>query len=87
MAKFNPPDSFAFDKPTEWLDWRQHFELYRLATKFDKEEGKLQESCRIYAMGDEAESHSFFTVDGPRDDFGVVVGKFNKYFLLNVTRG
>lgn len=37
MAKFNPSTSFPFDKPTEWPDWKQHFDLTKL-NKFVKRE-------------------------------------------------
>ena len=56
MAKFTPPASFAFDKPSEWPEWKQRFQRYRIATKLDKEEGNVQVSCLIYAMGSEAEN-------------------------------
>lgn len=84
MAKFNPPANFPFDKPTEWPDWKQRFERYRLATKLNKDDGEVQVSCLIYAMGNEAENiyKSFtFTDDGHRNDFAVVVGKFDEYFF------
>ncbi|KAL3056877.1 hypothetical protein OYC64_007371 [Pagothenia borchgrevinki] len=84
MAKFNPPANFSFDKPTEWPDWRQRFERYRLATKLDKDDGRVQVSCLIYAMGNEAENifKSFtFAEEDDGDDFAVVVGKFNEYLF------
>ncbi|KAL3046446.1 hypothetical protein OYC64_004447 [Pagothenia borchgrevinki] len=84
MAKFNPPANFSFDKPTEWPEWRQRFERYRLATKLDKDDGRVHVSCLIYAMGIEAENifKSFtFAEEDDGDDFAVVVGKFNEYFF------
>ena len=84
MAKFNPPANFPFDKPTEWSDWKQRFERYRLATKLNKDEGEVQVSCLIYAMGNEAENiyKSFtFREEEHRNNFAVVVGKFDEYFF------
>ncbi|KAL3047018.1 hypothetical protein OYC64_021277 [Pagothenia borchgrevinki] len=84
MAKFNPPANISFDKPTEWPEWRQRFERYKLATKLDKDDGRVHVSCLIYAMGNEAENifKSFtFAKEDDGDDFAVVVGKFNEYFF------
>ncbi|XP_042071854.1 uncharacterized protein K02A2.6-like [Haplochromis burtoni] len=84
MAKFNPPTSFPFDKPTEWPDWKQRFERYRIATKLHKDEGQVQVSCLIYAMGNEAENiykSLTFAADESRDDFAVVMRKFDEYFF------
>lgn len=84
MAKFNPPENFTFDKPTEWPEWKQRFERYRVATKLHKDEGQVQVSCLIYAMGNEAENifKSFtFAQEEDRNDFVIVMGKFNEYFF------
>lgn len=84
MAKFNPPTNFPFDKPTEWPDWKQRFERYRIATKLHKDEGQVQVSCLIYAMGNEAENiykSLTFATDESRDDFAVVMRKFDEYFF------
>ncbi|XP_033991872.1 uncharacterized protein K02A2.6-like [Trematomus bernacchii] len=46
--------------------------------------GRVQVSCLIYAMGNEAENifKSFtFAEEDDGDDFAVVVGKFNEYFF------
>ena len=53
---FNPPQSFSFDRPSEWNDWRQRFQRFRLATKLSKEDGEVQVSLLMYAMGPEAEN-------------------------------
>lgn len=84
MAKFNPPANFSFDKPAEWPEWKQRFERYRLATKLNKDDGEVQVSCLIYAMGPEAENifKSFtFAGNDERNDFAAVVGKFDEYFF------
>ena len=82
MAKFNPPDSFAFDRPNEWGDWKQRFQRYRLATKLNKEDGEVQVSSLIYAMGPEAENifKSFTLSEDDQKKFDVVLGKYDGYF-------
>lgn len=84
MAKFNPPENFTFEKPTEWPEWKQQFERYRIATKLHKDKGQVQVSCLIYAMGNEAENifKSFtFAQEEECNDFVIVMGKFNDYFF------
>ena len=76
MAKFNPPTNFAFEKPAEWPEWRQRFERYRIATKLNKDNGAVQVSCLIYAMGSEAENvfKSFvFAADNEKEDYDIVM--------------
>jgi hypothetical protein len=60
MPKFNPPENFNFSNPSEWTDWKQRFARFRIATKLHKEDGKIQISSLIYALGREAE-HIFRT--------------------------
>ena len=55
MPKFNPPDSFQFDKPADWPEWKQRFLRFRSATKLDRETSTVQVSSLVYAMGREAE--------------------------------
>ncbi|CAL1578766.1 unnamed protein product [Knipowitschia caucasica] len=83
MAKFNPPESFPFDRPTEWSDWKQRFQRFRVATKLNKEDGEVQVSSLIYAMGPEAENifKAFtFAEDADKKKFDVVLGKYDEYF-------
>ena len=63
------------------------FERYRLATKLNKDDGEVQVSCPFYTMGNEAENihKSFtFTEEENRNDFAIVIGKFDEYFFLQV---
>lgn len=55
MPKFNPPSEFKFDCPAEWPEWKQRFARFRLAAKVNKDDGDVQTSSLIYAMGSEAE--------------------------------
>lgn len=41
---------------TEWVDWKQCFRCFCVATKLDKEDDEVQVSSLIYAMGPEAEN-------------------------------
>lgn len=84
MPKFNPPDSFCFERPAEWSDWKKRFMRYRTATKLDKEEQVIQVSTLIYALGGEAENiYGSFTFDNVDDcdTFDIVLGKFDAYFI------
>lgn len=84
MAKLTPPVNFPFDKPIEWPDWKQRFERHRIATKLDKDNGTVQVSCLIYAMGAEAENifKSFtFAKDKDKDDIKIVLAKLEDYFF------
>ena len=88
MSKFNPPTNFQFDRPNEWSEWRDRFSCYRLATKLNKDDGEVQVSALIYAMGNEAEhiykSMTFATSGtNPKDanDYDTVLRKFEAYFI------
>ena len=57
---------------------------YRTATKLDQEDGGVQVSTLIYALGGEAENifGSFhFDVEDDGEDFEVVMDKFDAYFI------
>jgi len=70
MAKFKPPQNFNFEKPGEWPAWRQRFTRFRSATKLNYEDGDVQISTLIYAMGNEAENifKTFVFAEGEEDD-------------------
>ena len=82
MAKFNPQENFTFDRPNEWEAWKERFVRYRLATKLNKEDGEVQVSCLIYAMGLEAENiFKTFALDADdQKKFDTVLGKYDGYF-------
>ncbi|KAJ8259412.1 hypothetical protein GJAV_G00168980 [Gymnothorax javanicus] len=83
MAKFNPPENFNFERPGDWPAWRQRFTRYRSAAKLSLEDGEVQVSTLIYAMGNEAENifKSFIFADGEKDDnYDTVLAKFDNYF-------
>ena len=80
---FKPPKDFSFSTPTAWPEWRQRFIRYRIAAKLDKEEGNVQDSTLLYAMGAKAEqifSQFTFSGDENADDFNTVLGKLNDHF-------
>lgn len=57
---------------------------FRTATKLDKEDGAVQVSSLIYAMGSESENvfRSFtFTGEGQEDNFDVMLAKFGEDFV------
>ena len=92
MSKFSPPENFRFDQPATWPEWRERFGRFRLATKLHKEDGEVQVSSLIYAMGRQAE-HIYKTFDytdiasmtdppaDPKNDYDCVMKKFDSYFV------
>ena len=87
MAKFNLPENFDFGRPEQWPEWHQSFERYRIATKLNKEDGEVQVSTLIYALGKEAEQvFNTFTFEEKEDknDYATVLGKMNNYFVPKV---
>ena len=56
MPKFNPPEAMPFDAPSQWPEWRERFCRYRIATRLHKDDGDIQVSSLIYAMGRQAEN-------------------------------
>ena len=90
MPKFNQPESLDFSCLAKWPEWRDRFELYRKATKLDKEDGVIQVTSLVYAMGREAnkifKSFTFAALTktdprDPKDDYDTVITKFESYFI------
>ena len=89
VPTFKPPEYFDFTGPTKWPEWRDRFGMFRIATKLNKEEGTVQVSSLIYAMGREANAilYKSFTLGpfvdeiNPKDDFDTVMGMFDGYFV------
>ena len=84
MPKFNPPENLNFSNPGQWPEWKQRFQRYRTATKLFEEEGNVQVSSLIYAMGIEAE-HVFrsftFEREIDADNYNIVLNKFEEHFV------
>ena len=55
--------------------WSQQFKRFRLAEKLHKEEGDIQVSSLLYAMGDESEQilKTFALTDVEQNDFDTVM--------------
>ena len=49
--RFPPPESFNFERPSEWPEWKERFTRYRLASKLHKDTDEVQISALIYSMG------------------------------------
>jgi transposase InsO family protein len=85
MAKFAPPETFDFSRPAAWPEWRDRFLRFRLAAKLFREDGEVQVSSLIYAMGKEADKiySTFKFPDGEnkRNNFDAVLTKFNEHFI------
>ena len=78
---YKPPSEFNLSNLEEWPQWRDRF---RLATKLNKQNGEIQVSSMLYAMGIQAESifaRLSFDEEHDKNDFDKVLEKFNDYFL------
>ena len=86
MPKFNQPENLEFSRPAKWPAWKDPFDLFRIATKLDKEEQILQISSIVYDMGHEAhtiyKSFTFGDVAGenPGRYYDIVMEKCYHYF-------
>lgn len=84
MPKFNPPEPLDFSRPQDWPEWKQRFTRFRSATKLKDEDGDVQVSSLIYAMGKQAEGifNSFtFTPATDSSVYDKVLTKFNDHFI------
>ena len=80
---FKPPASFTFHDPHAWPAWKERFGHFRLATKLSKEEGEIQVSSLLYAMGADADRifKNFELQGNDRKDFNKVLEKFDEHFI------
>ena len=80
---FKPPASFTFHDPHAWPAWKERFGHFRLATKLSKEEGEIQVSSLLYAMGADADRifKTFGLQGNDRKDFNKVLEKFDEHFI------
>jgi transposase InsO family protein len=90
---FEPPSPLDFSSQTlsmDWKKWQSKFARYRLATKLDKEDGIVQVSQLLYAMGDEAETiYETYNWPGPaaagdpepKEVYEEVTKMFNEHFI------
>jgi hypothetical protein len=51
MPRFNPPERFNFSNPTEWLDWKERFLRFRMASKLNIDDDEVQISALTSTMG------------------------------------
>ncbi|ESP04653.1 hypothetical protein LOTGIDRAFT_170624 [Lottia gigantea] len=82
-AKIQPTGAVQLYQ-TDWPQWKRRFLRYRTSIKLGVEEGAIQVSSLIYAMGNEAENtfSSFTFAAGERDeDFDTVLQKFEAHFI------
>ena len=62
-----------------WPIWSQRFKRFRLAEKLHNEDGDIQVSSLLYAMGDESETifNTFALTDAEQNDFYSVMSSVN----------
>jgi len=84
MPKFNPPEAFQFAESSDWPEWKHRFLRFRSATKLNEEDGDVQVSSLIYAIGRAAErvfAAFKFAADGDNVKFDTVIGKFDAHLV------
>ena len=87
MPNFNQPGNFDFSRPAKWLEWKDQFDLFRIATKLDKEQQIVQISSVVYAIGRKAHTiYKSFTIgdvadENPERNYDIVMEKLHHYFI------
>ena len=86
MPHFKQPDEFNFTQPAEWPTWSRRFQRFRLAEKLHKDDGDIQVSSLLYAMGQESAAimRTFALTKVEQKNFDTVMSKFDCYFRLKV---
>ena len=86
---FQPPDTFDFRKPDEWLQWRKRFEQFRIASGLSIESKARQVNTLLYCLGKEVDDvlNSTNITDENRKKYEEVLAKFDSFFKVqkNVT--
>ena len=87
--RLQPPDSFDFKSPNEWLRWKRRFQQFRLASGLSGGDQERQVCTLLYSMGDEAEDilcSTNISAD-KRKVYNTVLEKFDKFFKVrkNIT--
>lgn len=89
MAQYRSPTPLNFEEP-KWDAWRSQFMTFRLVTKLNEENEKVQIASLKYCMGMEAEEieRTFNLTEEERNVFNTVLTKFDEYFKpkVNVIR-
>lgn len=66
----------------EWLEWKQRFSRFRIATKLNKEDWEVQVCSFIYAMGSKAEKiRSLEFEEEKLKKNSAVLKKIDEYFI------
>ena len=87
MAKFILPNGLDFTRPQLWLDWKQRWKRFHVATQLGAKDGEVQVSPLIHTMGQEAETiyeNFIFDDEEDRDSHPVVLAKFDAHFIQTV---
>ena len=86
MLHFKQQDEFNFTQPAEWPTWSRRFQRFSLAEKLHKEDGDIQVSSLLYAMGQESETimRTFALPEVEQKNFDTVMSKLDCYFRPKV---
>jgi hypothetical protein len=85
-GRFQPPEKFSF-KPSDWEEWIEDFQRFRIASKLFKDAGAVQRDSLIYSMGSREAVKILKTLkfdeEKGEDDtkYDVLVAKFTEYFI------
>ena len=81
------PDQFNFKTPDEWPKWKKRFEQFRVASALDRGVMAKQVNTLLYCMGEESEAllDSMNVTDEEKQDYAVVLAKFDDFFKVHRT--
>lgn len=84
IVRLQPPSSFDFRNPDEWLRWKRRFEQFRLASGLSAESDDRQVSTLLYCMGEDAEDILASTniSDAARKQYASVIKQFDDFFKV-----
>ena len=86
MAALNlqPPESFNFQTPDEWPQWRKHFEQYKIASGIGSQSEAQQINTLLYCLGEESDDVLTSTgiTDDERKSYKDVLDKFDSFFKV-----
>ena len=82
QIRLEPPATFNFRTPDEWLRWRNHFKQLRFTLGLSDDDPKKQINTTLYCIGEEAESVSdvMFIDDSLRTSHPMSVETMIPYF-------
>ena len=83
QIRLEPPATFNFRTPDEWLRWRNRYEQFRFASGLCDDDPKKQMNTLLCFMGEEAESvlSSMNVTPDEQRDYDAVLKKFDDFSM------